>query len=83
MMAQQGDDSRAFRDRVGSGAPGAAQASAAMPELSEREQEELLGRLGRGVRAMLGEVLLDPLPTDFQRLLDALDMAERGSRTAP
>ncbi|MFO1151493.1 MAG: NepR family anti-sigma factor [Alsobacter sp.] len=75
-MPQQGDDPRAVRDRVGSGAPGAAQAAA--PDFSEREQEELLSRLGRGVRAMLGDVLLDPLPADFRRLLEQLDKAERG-----
>jgi hypothetical protein len=75
MMSQHGDDPRAFRDRAVSGGPGAHDV-APSPEFSEREQEELLGRLGRGVRAMLGDVLLDPLPADFQRLLEALDKAE-------
>jgi hypothetical protein len=80
MMSPQGDDPRMVRDRFGSDAPGAEQEGGLPAELTEREQDELLGRLGRGVRAMLGEVLLDPLPADFQRLLDALDKAERQPR---
>jgi hypothetical protein len=78
MMSQHSDDPRASRDRAVSGGPGAAPGLVPPQELSEREQEELLGRLGRGVRAMFGDVLLDPLPADFQRLLEALDKAERG-----
>jgi hypothetical protein len=50
---------------------------AAGPDFTDREQEELLTRLGRGVRAMLGDILLDPLPPDFQRLLTVLEKSER------
>ena len=50
------------------------------PELTDRESQELLVRLGRGLRAIVGDVLLDPIPQRFQRLLDVLEHAEKPQR---
>lgn len=50
------------------------------PDLTDRESQELLIRLGRGLRAIVGDVLLDPVPQRFQRLLDELEHAEMPQR---
>jgi hypothetical protein len=47
------------------------------PDLSEKESQELLTRIGRGVRAMVGDVLIDPLPPSFKRLLERLEGSEK------
>ena len=50
------------------------------PDLTPLESEELLSRLGRGLRAIAVDALLDPLPHRFQYLLDALERAENPRR---
>lgn len=52
------------------------------PDLSEKESQELIHRIGRGVRAMVGDVLLDPLPPTFKRLLDQLEGSEKARSRA-
>lgn len=56
---------------------GGTSAARAELDLTDRESEELLHRIGRGVRAMVGDVLLDPLPPGFKMLLDRLEGTER------
>lgn len=47
------------------------------PDLSEKEAQELIHRIGRGVRAMVGDALIDPLPPGFKRLLERLEGSEK------
>lgn len=51
--------------------------SAEKPALTELELEEIAARIGRGVRAMASETLIDPVPREFQRLLESLEQSER------
>lgn len=52
------------------------------PDLTDRESRELLVRLGCGLRAIVGDVLIDPIPQQFQWLIDALEHAERPRQKA-
>jgi hypothetical protein len=47
------------------------------PELTDLELEEIVARIGRGVRALASDALIDQIPREFQRLLDSLERSER------
>jgi hypothetical protein len=47
------------------------------PDFTSLELEEIVGRIGRGVRAMVSDSLIDPVPREFQRLLDVLEKTEK------
>jgi hypothetical protein len=50
------------------------------PDFTSLELEEIVGRIGRGVRAMVSDSLIDPVPREFQRLLDVLEKTEKSGR---
>jgi hypothetical protein len=76
------NDSFDPKNRPGQHQPSAAAPSDAQPrgrpvEMTDLELEEVVTRIGRGVRALVSDSLIDPLPQDFQRLLERLERSER------